>query len=99
MRRGLGRRAAVAAQLGLGDNLNRTSPAQVGTATNWSSVTAGSSHTCATRTTGALWCWGLSDKGQLGLGNTTNRTTPTQIPAFQSKATTGSQAQHTFAVA
>ena len=42
-------------------------PVQVsGGATTWSTVTAGSDHTCATRSTGRLYCWGADGQGQLG---------------------------------
>jgi len=41
-----------------------TSPAPGG----WAGVTTGYDHTCATRTGGALWCWGLNGNGQIGLG-------------------------------
>jgi alpha-tubulin suppressor-like RCC1 family protein len=42
-------------------------------------VRAGYAHTCATRTTGSLWCWGSNSYGQLGDGTTTTRLTPTRI--------------------
>jgi alpha-tubulin suppressor-like RCC1 family protein len=35
-----------------------TWPHQVGTATDWNTVSAGSYHTCGTRAAGELWCWG-----------------------------------------
>ena len=41
-----------------------TSPARGG----WASVTTGYDHTCAIRTGGTLWCWGLNNSGQLGIG-------------------------------
>jgi alpha-tubulin suppressor-like RCC1 family protein len=44
-------------------------PTQVGTDTNWESVTAGAIHTCATRTDGTLWCWGGDAYGAVGVGN------------------------------
>lgn len=45
----------------------RTSPVVVaGGITNWASVSAGGSHTCARRTSGRLYCWGADFFGQLG---------------------------------
>ena len=35
---------------------------------NAQSISAGSSFSCAVRTTGAAWCWGLNGSGQLGTG-------------------------------
>jgi alpha-tubulin suppressor-like RCC1 family protein len=45
---------------------------QVGTASTWTSVAAGSSQTAAARRDGTLWAWGL---GQLG-------GTPSNLPAI-----------------
>ena len=45
----------------------------------WASVTAGSFHTCATRTGGTLWCWGDNEYGQLGNGNHTDQDLPRQV--------------------
>lgn len=36
--------------------------------TDWVSVAAGQFHTCATRATGTLWCWGRNVEGQIGNG-------------------------------
>ena len=58
-------------QLGIGSNTGQDQPRQITTpaAGGWASVTAGSYHTCATRTDGTLWCWGNNDSGQLGIGS------------------------------
>lgn len=81
------------AKLGLGsdDLSDRTSPVQVGTRSDWKSVTAGRLHTCAmttgTTTTGVLWCWGFNEYyGALGvedgsgpLGFPLEEYTPTEV--------------------
>ena len=41
-----------------------------GVATGWTSVTAGSAFTCATRTDATVYCWGDNASGQLGQGIT-----------------------------
>ncbi|MCA8838199.1 MAG: hypothetical protein K8963_10155, partial [Proteobacteria bacterium] len=69
----------VSGQLGLDNTFARNTPAQVGTATNWSQISAGASHTCATNATGRLHCWGSNLNGRLGLGNEIGQTTPTPV--------------------
>jgi alpha-tubulin suppressor-like RCC1 family protein len=44
-----------------------------------SSVATGDSHTCATLTTGALYCWGESDDGRLGRGEEGDRLGPARV--------------------
>lgn len=66
-------------QLGLGDTTTRTTPVQVGSGTDWRSVSTGTAFTLAIKTDDSLWAWGLNTNGQLGLGDTTTRTTPVQV--------------------
>jgi alpha-tubulin suppressor-like RCC1 family protein len=42
-----------------------------------SQLAVGSSHSCALRTDGTVWCWGSSDAGQVGV--TGDRAEPTQV--------------------
>ncbi len=56
-----------------------TMPIQIGTATIWSSVSAGYAHMVAIKTDGTLWTWGYNYNGQLGDGTTTDKTSPVQI--------------------
>lgn len=61
--------ANYSTQLGLGipsHNAQTLAPTQVGTATNWASISAGSGYATATRTDGTLWAWGGNDYHQLG---------------------------------
>lgn len=71
-----------AGQLGLGDTTNRSSPVQVGSASNWLTVACGYNHTGAITTNGTLYMWGGNAQGQLGLGDTNNRSSPTQVGAL-----------------
>jgi alpha-tubulin suppressor-like RCC1 family protein len=67
-------------QLGTGNTTSLLVPTrEAGLATDWDTVTTGRSHTCATRTSGALWCWGDNGYGQLGLGDTADRTSPVEV--------------------
>ena len=67
-------------QLGDGALVSKGVPTQVGTSTNWASVSADSFHTAARRTDGTLWAWGYNFNGQLGDGTTVNKSTPVNIP-------------------
>ena len=65
-------------QLGDGTTVNKSSPVQVGSLTNWRQVSGGSFHTSAIKTDGTLWAWGTDSYGQSGLsGISTN--TPVQV--------------------
>lgn len=44
--------------LGIGYNENRSSPTQIGTDTDWSSVSVGLEGMCGTKTDGTVWGWG-----------------------------------------
>ena len=46
---------------------------------SWWTVATGASHTCAVKTTGSLWCWGLNSDGRLGNGTTTAANAPSQV--------------------
>ncbi|MEC4050285.1 T9SS type A sorting domain-containing protein [Flavobacterium sp. SUN046] len=67
-------------QLGDGTTNNTYIPLQVGTDTNWVSVSCGNQHTIALKSDGSLWAWGDNYYGQLGNGSTTALTLPTTIP-------------------
>ena len=57
----------------------RTLPGQVGTDTNWSTVSAGSNFNVALKTDGTLWAWGNNGFGQLGDGTQTTRKVPMKL--------------------
>jgi alpha-tubulin suppressor-like RCC1 family protein len=65
--------------LGIGDTSDRNSPIQVGTDTDWESVSAGNDFSLAVKTGGTLWGWGDNADYQLGIGTTSAKNTPFQI--------------------
>ena len=50
-------------QLGIGDTTSRSSPVQIGTNTNWRSISCGSAHSFGIKTDGSLWGWGKNSSG------------------------------------
>ena len=66
-------------QLGLNNFTNRTVFTQVGTSTNWVSVSIGNGHMVGIQNDGTLWAWGYNFFGQLGRGNNTNSSVPIKI--------------------
>jgi hypothetical protein len=69
-------------QLGDGTTVSQSLPEQIGTATNWQSVSCGYYSVAALRTDGSLWTWGDNSYGQLCNGNAsvTSSATPYQVP-------------------
>lgn len=74
------RSAGAGAGLGLTELTgSEHTPAKVGTATSWRSVSLGTGFGCATRLDGTLWCWGDGADGRTGLGAQTPQGTPAQV--------------------
>jgi alpha-tubulin suppressor-like RCC1 family protein len=65
--------------IGDGASTQRNAPVQIGSDTNWASVSSGYSHTLAIKANGTLWAWGGNDFGQLGTGNTNTSSSPVQV--------------------
>jgi alpha-tubulin suppressor-like RCC1 family protein len=69
-------------QLGNGTQLSSTTPIQIGTDTDWKTVSAGSGPTSfnlALKNNNTLWSWGSNTYGQLGDGTFTHKFTPVAI--------------------
>ncbi|MEO6787402.1 MAG: hypothetical protein ABI318_14820, partial [Chthoniobacteraceae bacterium] len=75
----------------------RSSPVQVGTATNWRGISPGQYHSVATRTDGTLWSWGYNFYGELGDGTTTNHSSPVQVGTDSTWKSAAAGFYHTYA--
>jgi alpha-tubulin suppressor-like RCC1 family protein len=72
-----------AGQLGTNDQINKSSPTQVGSGTTWLNISAGYMHSLATKDDGTLWAWGDGYFGCLGLNdNGAPKNSPTQVGAL-----------------
>jgi len=69
----------VYGQIGDGTVINRSSPVQIGSGTDWSKVFASNYSAYAIKTGGTLWAWGYNVYGQIGDGTVINRSSPVQI--------------------
>jgi alpha-tubulin suppressor-like RCC1 family protein len=75
-----------------------TSPAQVGTDTDWALIATDDRHSLALKSDGTLWAWGRNDFGQLGDGTTTNKPTPVQIGPDNTWISVAGGGNHTVAL-
>jgi alpha-tubulin suppressor-like RCC1 family protein len=75
----------TSASIGLGDDISRSSPVQVGTLTNWLQISAGAYTTLAIKTDGTLWGWGQA--GNIYGVSAANSSSPIQIGLSQDWST------------
>ncbi|MBL8951085.1 MAG: hypothetical protein JNK82_09930 [Myxococcaceae bacterium] len=70
-------------ELGLGDDLPRLEPVAIPELLEGvSQICAGASHSCALKSSGAVFCWGANDYAQLGVVSPASAPSPVQVPAL-----------------
>lgn len=85
-------------QLGVGNEITRSSPVQVA-GTFWSKVSCGGGQVLAIRTNGTLWSWGKDRFGELGQNTTfTPKSSPTQVGALTNWAQIAACGGSSFAI-
>lgn len=87
-------------QMGNGSTTSVSAPVVVtGLSGTVTMLAAGSYHTCALNSAGAVQCWGYNANGQLGNGSTTNVATPVTVAGISGSATAlVAGSQHTCAL-
>jgi alpha-tubulin suppressor-like RCC1 family protein len=85
-------------QLGLNNIADRSTLTQVGSDTNWQSVSCGGHHTVAIKTNGTLWACGYNLYGQLGLNNIADQSTFTQVGSDTNWQSVSVGNHHTVAI-
>ena len=71
---------------------------QVGTATDWLSVSAGNRFSLALKTNGTLWSWGLNNVGQLGINTIIDQNLPVQVGTASNWSKIDAGNQHSLAI-
>lgn len=88
--------------LGIGTTISYSSPIQVGSLTNWSSLSIDGYSGLAIKTDGTLWAWGRNEHGQLGtatnVGTTTCFSSPIQIGSLTDYSQVNTSGAHTMFV-
>jgi len=68
-------------QLGQNDVIQRSSPVQIGSDTDWYAVAGTGSGNVFLKTDGTMWACGLNSNGHLAQNDTINRSSPVQVGA------------------
>ena len=91
-----------AGQLGDGTTADRSIPTPVRTALRFTTLSAGSAHTCGTTSAGtvagAIYCWGDNKYGQLGDGTLSSHSTPVAVNASERFVSVSAGSVHTCAL-
>ena len=73
-------------------------PVQIGTDTNWKSVSAVSCYTVAIKDDGTLWAWGDNSSGQLGNSTTDTKYSPVQVGTDKNWRSVSAGSDHAVAI-
>lgn len=88
----------ILGEVGDGTTVPQPLPVQLGTATNWRSVTSSDYHSLALRQDGTLWAWGDNGNGQLGTGSSASQPVPVQVGTATTWRSVATGQSHTVAV-
>ena len=83
---------------GSGGSAEPTTPAQKAQAGPVIAVSVGDQHSCALRSGGGVWCWGLNNRGQLGDGGRENRAEAVPVQGVENAKAIAAGRAHTCAL-
>lgn len=66
-------------KLGVGDEVDRSSPTQIGALSSWSMIASDGYHTLGLRSNGTIWGWGWNFYGELDNGTTNFSAQPSPV--------------------
>jgi alpha-tubulin suppressor-like RCC1 family protein len=84
-------------QLGLGDLVYRSSPAQIGALATWAKIAGGQAFSLAIKVDGTAWAWGRNNYSQLGFSGNPE-SSPVQIGALTNWANIAAGTEFSIAV-
>jgi alpha-tubulin suppressor-like RCC1 family protein len=85
--------------LGDGTTTDRRLPVELALGyRNWTGVSTGKFHACATQLDHSAWCWGDNGSGELGDGTKTNRTVPVKVAGGHSWASISASVSFTCGI-
>ena len=85
-------------QLGDGTTTDRNIPTQIGTNSDWNSISTGTNHTIAIRNNGSIWGWGGNGNYKIGIITTSFVLIPTQIGTATNWNYVSAGDKHTMAI-
>ena len=74
-------------------------PQQLGTDTDWEEVSTGTTHSCALKIGGSIYCWGNGASGRLAQDSTDTADKDTPVPILSSQSWLSVRAGHTHTCA
>lgn len=81
---------------------DQTTPVQLGTATDWTSIACNGGNVIALKVDGSAWIWGANSVGQISNGTTVDQPTPVRIggsKVWRALGASSPQSTHTLLIA
>ena len=80
---------------GNGTGSSQSTPAAVSATETWLDMSSGDQQSCAVKSDGTAWCWGINNYGELGFGTLDDPLTPTAVISSDGWKTISTGSSHT----